>query len=83
MINVENLFKNFGNLKVLKNIFIIINKGEIILIIGLFGSGKLIFLRCINKLEELIKGYIYIDGMDLMDKNIDMNKIRERVGMVF
>lgn len=83
MINVENLSKNFGNLKVLKNIFTTINKGEVISIIGPSGSGKSTFLRCINKLEEPTEGHIYIDGMDLMDKNTDINKIRERVGMVF
>ena len=83
MINVENLSKNFGDLKVLKNISTTINKGEIILIIGPSGSGKSTFLRCINKLEEPTEGHIYIDGMDLMDKNTDINKIRERVGMVF
>ena len=83
MINVENLSKNFGNLKVLKNISTTINKGEVISIIGPSGSGKSTFLRCINKLEESTEGHIYIDGMDLMDKNTDINKIRERVGMVF
>ena len=83
MINVENLSKNFGNLKVLKNISTTINKGEIISIIGPSGSGKSTFLRCINKLEEPTEGHIYIDGMDLMEKNTDINKIRERVGMVF
>lgn len=83
MINVENLFKNFGDLKVLKNISTTVNKGEVISIIGPSGSGKSTFLRCINKLEEPTEGHIYIDGMDLMDKNTDINKIRERVGMVF
>jgi len=83
VINVENLSKNFGNLKVLKNISTTINKGEVISIIGPSGSGKSTFLRCINKLEEPTEGHIYIDGMDLMDKNTDINKIRERVGMVF
>lgn len=83
MINIENLSKNFGNLKVLKNISTTINKGEVISIIGPSGSGKSTFLRCINKLEEPTEGHIYIDGMDLMDKNTDINKIRERVGMVF
>ena len=83
MINVENLSKNFGDLKVLKNISTTVNKGEIISIIGPSGSGKSTFLRCINKLEEPTEGHIYIDGMDLMDKNTDINKIRERVGMVF
>ena len=83
MINIENLSKNFGNLKVLKNISTTINKGEIISIIGPSGRGKSTFLRCINKLEEPTEGHIYIDDMDLMDKNTDINKIRERVGMVF
>ena len=83
MIKVENLSKNFGKLKVLKNISTTINKGEIISIIGPSGSGKSTFLRCINKLEEPTEGHIYIDGMDLMDKKTDINKIRERVGMVF
>jgi len=83
VINVENLSKNFGDLKVLKNISTTVNKGEVISIIGPSGSGKSTFLRCINKLEEPTEGYIYIDGMDLMDKNTDINKIRERVGMVF
>ena len=83
MINVENLFKNFGDLKVLKNISTTVNKGEVISIIGPSGSGKSTFLRCINKLEEPTEGHIYIDGMDLMDKKTDINKIRERVGMVF
>ena len=83
MIKIENLYKNFGKLEVLKNISTTINKGEIISIIGPSGSGKSTFLRCINKLEEATDGHIYIDGMDLMDKNTDINKIRERVGMVF
>ena len=83
MTNVENLSKNFGDLKVLKNISTTINKGEIISIIGPSGSGKSTFLRCLNKLEEPTEGHIYIDDMDLMDKNTDINKIRERVGMVF
>ncbi len=83
MINIENLSKNFGNLKVLKNISTTINKGEIISIIGPSGSGKSTFLRCINKLEEPTEGHIYINDMDLMDKKTDINKIRERVGMVF
>ena len=83
MINITNLYKNFGNLEVLKNISTEIKKGEIISIIGPSGSGKSTFLRCINKLEEPSSGHIYIDGMDLMDKNTDINKVRERVGMVF
>ena len=83
MINITNLHKNFGDLEVLKNISTEIKKGEIISIIGPSGSGKSTFLRCINKLEEPSSGHIYIDGMDLMDKNTDINKVSERVGMVF
>lgn len=83
MINITNLYKNFGDLEVLKNISTEIKKGEIISIIGPSGSGKSTFLRCINKLEEPSSGHIYIDGMDLIDKNTDINKVRERVGMVF
>ena len=83
MIKIENLYKNFGKLEVLKNISTTVEKGEIISIIGPSGSGKSTFLRCINKMEETTKGHIYIDGMDLMDKKTDINKVRERVGMVF
>lgn len=83
MISIQNLHKNFGKLKVLKNISTTIEKGEIISIIGPSGSGKSTFLRCINKLEEPTSGHIFIDGMDLMDKKTDINNIRERVGMVF
>ena len=83
MIKIENLYKNFGKLEVLKNISTTVEKGEIISIIGPSGSGKSTFLRCINKMEEPTKGHIYIDGMDLMDKKTDINKVRERVGMVF
>lgn len=83
MINIKNLHKNFGNLEVLKNISTTINKGEIISIIGPSGSGKSTFLRCINKLEKPTSGHIFIDDMDLMDNKTDINKIRERVGMVF
>jgi len=83
VIKIENLYKNFGKLEVLKNISTTVEKGEIISIIGPSGSGKSTFLRCINKMEEPTKGHIYIDGMDLMDKKTDINKVRERVGMVF
>ena len=82
-ITYKSKYKNFGDLEVLKNISTEIKKGEIISIIGPSGSGKSTFLRCINKLEEPSSGHIYIDGMDLMDKNTDINKVRERVGMVF
>lgn len=83
MIKVENLHKKFNQLEVLKGIDVNVEKGEIIAIIGPSGSGKSTFLRCINRLEEPTYGKIFIDGEDILDKKTDINKIREKVGMVF
>lgn len=83
MIRVEHLDKNFDNLKVLKDISVEIQKGDIVAIIGPSGSGKSTFLRCINRLEEPSAGHIFIDEEDLMEENVDINKIRAKVGMVF
>lgn len=83
MIKIENLHKNFDKLEVLKGISTEVKKGDIIAIIGPSGSGKSTFLRCINKLEEGNEGHIYIDGLDILDENNDINKLREKVGMVF
>jgi len=83
VIKVEHLYKNFGKLEVLKDISVNIKKGEVIAVIGPSGSGKSTFLRCLNKLEEPTKGDIYIQGKNLMDDKTDINKIREKVGMVF
>ncbi|WP_163470274.1 amino acid ABC transporter ATP-binding protein [Fusobacterium sp. IOR10] len=83
MIKVEHLYKNFGKLEVLKDISVNIKKGEVIAVIGPSGSGKSTFLRCLNKLEDPTKGNIYIQGKNLMDDKTDINKIREKVGMVF
>lgn len=83
MIKVENLYKNYGKLEVLKDISTEVKKGDIIAIIGPSGSGKSTFLRCLNKLEEATAGHIYIDNKDLMSVDTDINKIREKVGMVF
>lgn len=83
MIRVKHLDKNFGNLKVLKDISVEIEKGDIVAIIGPSGSGKSTFLRCINRLEEPSAGHIFIDEEDLMDENVDINQIRAKVGMVF
>ena len=83
MIRIENLHKNFNQLKVLKGIDVNIEKGEIIAIIGPSGSGKSTFLRCINRLEEPNEGNIFIDGENILDKKTDINKLREKVGMVF
>ena len=83
MIKVENLHKNFGELEVLKGINIEVSKGEVIAIIGPSGSGKSTFLRCINRLEEPSSGAIYIDNQNIMDKKTDINKVRQKLGMVF
>lgn len=83
MIKVENLHKKFNQLEVLKGIDVNVDKGEIIAIIGPSGSGKSTFLRCINRLEEPTYGKIFIDGENILDKKTDINKIREKVGMVF
>ena len=83
MIKVENLYKNYGKLEVLKDISTEVKKGDIIAIIGPSGSGKSTFLRCLNKLEEATAGHIYVNNQDLMGVDTDINKIREKVGMVF
>lgn len=83
MIRIENLYKKFGKLEVLKGIDINVEKGEIIAIIGPSGSGKSTFLRCINRLEEPSEGKIFIDGENILSKETNINKIREKVGMVF
>ena len=83
MIKIENLYKRFGKLEVLNGIDINVEKGEIIAIIGPSGSGKSTFLRCINRLEEPSEGKIFIDGENILSKETNINKIREKVGMVF
>ena len=83
MIYVKNLHKYFGELEVLKGIDEHITKGEKVVVIGPSGSGKSTFLRCINLLEIPTKGEILIDGINITDKNCDINLMRRRVGMVF
>ena len=83
MINVEHLCKNFGELEVLKDINLDIEEGEVVCIIGPSGSGKSTFLRCINQLEMPTGGTVQYEGRDLLDKNCDIRKFREEVGMVF
>lgn len=83
MINVSNLYKNFGKNEVLKDISETIEKGEVVVIIGPSGSGKSTFLRCLNLLEEPTSGVINFEGEDITNKNVDINKIREKMGMVF
>ena len=83
MIKVENLKKSFGNLDVLKGINEEIKDGEVLVVIGPSGSGKSTFLRCLNLLERPTSGSIFFEGKNITDKNIDINKVREEMGMVF
>ena len=82
-IHVSHLQKSFGKLEVLKDISYDVHEGEVVVIIGPSGSGKSTFLRCINKLEEISGGEIVVDGHNLTDRHVDINKVRENVGMVF
>ncbi len=83
MVHVENLKKNFGKLEVLKDISVDISEGEVVVLLGPSGSGKSTFLRCLNQLEVATAGKILVDGNDVTDKHIDINKVRENIGMVF
>ncbi|MDN3428125.1 amino acid ABC transporter ATP-binding protein [Microbacterium sp. APC 3898] len=83
MIRVENLKKSFGNLEVIKDMSTVVEEKEVICVIGPSGSGKSTFLRCLNRLEEITGGHVYIEGVDITDSKIDINKIRQDVGMVF
>ncbi|WP_024613688.1 amino acid ABC transporter ATP-binding protein [Clostridium sp. Ade.TY] len=83
MIYVNNLKKSFGNHEVLKGIDQEIEQGEVVVIIGPSGSGKSTFLRCLNLLEEPTDGEINFEGNNITDKKININKIREKMGMVF
>ena len=83
LIKVENLIKNFGDIKVLKGINTEIKKGEVVVIIGASGSGKSTFLRCLNLLEYPTDGKIYFNEVDIADPNIDINIHRQKMGMVF
>ena len=83
MIEIKNLNKSYGDLLVLNDISVNIKKGEVIAIIGPSGGGKSTFLRCINRLEEPDSGHIKINGEDILNKKSDINKIRQKVSMVF
>lgn len=83
MIEAVELRKDFGDLKVLKGISTKVYRGEVVCVIGPSGSGKSTFLRCINLLEEPTSGEIYIEGTPLMEHKKDINRLRQKVGMVF
>jgi len=83
VIEVNNLTKSYGALKVLKKIDVKIKEGEVVCVIGPSGSGKSTFLRCLNLLEEPSSGEIFIDGQQINEKGIDLNLMRQKLGMVF
>ncbi len=83
LIEVRDLHKSFGTLEVLKGIDENIYKGEVVVVIGPSGSGKSTFLRCLNRLEEPTSGHIIFEGADITDPKTDINKLRQKMGMVF
>jgi len=83
LIQVKDLRKQFGKQVVLKGITTDIKAGEVVCVIGPSGSGKSTFLRCLNRLEEASAGSIFFEGEDLCDKKTDIDRVRQRMGMVF
>ena len=83
LLEIVDLHKKFGDHHVLKGINMDVEKGEVVVIIGPSGSGKSTLLRCINRLEEPTSGKILLDGVDITDNKVDINKIRQRIGIVF
>lgn len=83
MLKVKKLEKSYGDLKVLKDINLEVSENDVISIIGPSGSGKSTFLRCLNLIEKPTAGDIYFENKKINDKNIDINKLREEIGMVF
>ena len=83
MISVKNLHKSFGKNEVLKGLNEEIDKGEKVVIIGPSGSGKSTFLRCLNLLEKPTSGQVFVDGVDITAKGVDVDKVRQKMGMVF
>ena len=82
-IEVRDLHKSFGDNHVLKGIDLTVDDGEVVAVIGPSGSGKSTLLRCLNKLEEPTSGHVVIDGVDLTDKSVKLDEVRQRIGMVF
>ena len=83
MIKVIDLHKYFGELEVLKGVNASVEKGEVVCVIGPSGSGKSTFLRCLNLLEEPTKGEVFLDGVSIIEHKNDIDKLRQKTGMVF
>ena len=82
-IEAKNIYKTFGNTRVLRGINLKVNDGEVVVMVGASGSGKSTFLRCLNLLAAPTSGNILIDGVDITNPSVDLNQIRRKVGMVF
>ena len=80
---VRGLKKQYGENVVLKSIDLTVNQGEVVCVIGPSGSGKSTMLRCLNRMEEINGGKVFVDGVDITDPKEDINKIRQNIGMVF
>lgn len=83
LIQVQDLGKSFGSMEVLKGISVDIHQGDVVFVVGPSGSGKSTFLRCLNRLEEPTAGKIFFEGIDITDPKTDIDKHRQRMGMVF
>ena len=83
MIEIDNVHKSFGDLEVIKGVSLTVNKGEVVSIIGGSGSGKSTLLMCINGLEPIQKGSIRVDGTEVHAPGTDLNKLRQKIGIVF
>ena len=83
MIEIDNVYKSFGDLEVIKGVSLTVNKGEVVSIIGGSGSGKSTLLMCINGLEPIQKGSIHVDGTEVHAPGTDLNKLRQKIGIVF
>ena len=83
LIEVKDLCKSFGDKKILKNINVNIYEGDVVCVIGPSGSGKSTFLRCLNRMEEASSGSIIFEGTDIVDKKTDIDKHRQKMGLVF
>ena len=83
LIQVQNLGKSFGDLHVLSGINVDINEGDVVFVVGPSGSGKSTFLRCLNLLEEPTEGHFFFEGDDITDKRTDIDRHRQKMGMVF
>jgi polar amino acid transport system ATP-binding protein len=83
IVRIVKLYKSFGTLEVLKGVDLEVQKGEVVVVLGPSGSGKSTMLRCINRLEDPTAGQIFFEDAEITDPSTDVNRMRERIGMVF